>query len=153
MTLAERHHRSVPASAALLIVGLLALSGVALGISGIGLGAPGANTLAGPTTQHLTISDAEAVTIQGSNGPSFIVNSAYVAPADNGNGNNSSSPISIPSNLVTFAIILGAVFVISMILIAVGTIVSAVLIPRRLRQLAEVMAKANSPPTSDKPAK
>jgi hypothetical protein len=73
----------------------------------------------------------------------------------NGNGNegnsnsNSSnnSGFQLPAQLVTLALIFGGILVISLVILAAGVLATAILVSRRLRQLAEVMEKSNSPPT------
>jgi hypothetical protein len=80
---------------------------------------------------------------------------------NNNNGNNNSGSnsgnskgngsLSLPSGLLQLGIIFGAVFLVSMLLIAAGTIATAVLVSRRLRQINETLAKANAPSKDPKP--
>lgn len=69
-----------------------------------------------------------------------------------GNGNSKGNgSLSLPSGLLQLGIIFGAVFLVSMLLIAAGTIATAVLVSRRLRQINETLAKANRAPKDPKP--
>ncbi|MGA8303872.1 MAG: hypothetical protein WA691_10265 [Thermoplasmata archaeon] len=66
------------------------------------------------------------------------------------NGNNSLSSL-IPSGFLTIGLILVIVFMGAIIAIAAGVVALAVLVPRRLRQLNESLAKGGLPPKESKP--
>ncbi|MCI4363999.1 MAG: hypothetical protein L3K13_06855 [Thermoplasmata archaeon] len=75
---------------------------------------------------------------------------------NNGSGNNGGNSkgngsLSLPSGLQQLALIFGAVFLIAMLLIAAGTIATAVVLSRRLRQINETLAKSSPAPKDAKP--
>lgn len=72
---------------------------------------------------------------------------------DNGSNNNSggNGSFSLPSGLVTLALVGGLVFVILLVLIAAGVLALAVLTSRRLRQINETLAQLSAPPKGPTP--
>jgi hypothetical protein len=74
----------------------------------------------------------------------------------NGNGNNSSNGNNslgslIPSGFLAIALIIVLALIGAIIAIAAGVVALAVLVPRRLRQLNETLAKCGLPPQEPKP--
>jgi len=74
----------------------------------------------------------------------------------NGNSNNNNNgsgggSLAIPSGLEQIALIVALVFLGTMIAIAAGTIATAVVVSRRLRQINETLAKMNLNPKEPKP--
>jgi len=67
-----------------------------------------------------------------------------------GNGNTSLSSL-LPGGFLEIGIILVLVFMGAVVAIAAGVVTMAVLVPRRLRQLNETLAKSGLPPKEPKP--
>jgi hypothetical protein len=75
-------------------------------------------------------------------------------PSDNNGSNNNSGgngSFSLPSGLVTLALVGGLVFVVLLALIAGGVVALAVITSRRLRQINETLAQMNAPPKGPTP--
>jgi hypothetical protein len=70
---------------------------------------------------------------------------------NNGNGSGGGGSLALPSGLEELVLIIGLVFVGAMIAIAAGTIATAAIVSRRLRQINETLAKMNLPPKEPKP--
>ncbi len=107
-------------------------------------------TSTGSYEVQLGVVDSEYNT--GSSGTSLSVTTGSGDQNSGSGGNNSSSnnSFSIPSGLLTLAILFGAVFLVAMIILAVGAVLTAVMVSRRLRQLTEAIEKANAPSGSGK---
>jgi len=71
--------------------------------------------------------------------------------SNNGGGGNNSLGSLIPSGFLTIGIILVVALMGAIIAIAAGVVALAVLVPRRLRQLNETLAKSGLPPKDPKP--
>jgi hypothetical protein len=76
----------------------------------------------------------------------------------NGNGSNNNKnsgggngSFSLPSGLLTFALLGGVAFLGALVAIAIGTIATAAMVSRRLRELNETLQKLIPPPDKPKP--
>ncbi|MCI4342030.1 MAG: hypothetical protein L3K11_06655, partial [Thermoplasmata archaeon] len=104
---------------------------------------------------HLDVLDSSAPRSHATQNASVMVNSN----SGNGNNNNNSGSsggkgngsLSLPSGLQQLALIFGAVFLVAMLIIAAGTMATAVVVSRRLRQINETLAKVNALSKDAKP--
>jgi hypothetical protein len=69
----------------------------------------------------------------------------------NGNGSGSGGGLTLPTGLESLVLVIGLVFLGTMIAIAAGTIATAAVVSRRLRQINETLAKLSLPPREPKP--
>jgi hypothetical protein len=101
---------------------------------------------------HLDVVDSSTPVSRASQSASLnVANGNNGNGNGDGNGNNSNSGNNslgslIPSGFLTIGLILVLVFMGALIAIAVGVVALAVLVPRRLRQLNETLAKSGMPP-------
>ncbi len=112
-------------------------------------------TSTGSYNIHLDVTDSSVPVSKASSGASLNVQSSGNGNG-NGNGNNSNSGNNslsslFPSSFLEIGIILVLVFMGTMVAIAAGVVAIAVLVPRRLRQLNETLAKTGLPPKEPKP--
>lgn len=102
---------------------------------------------------HLDVSDSASPATHDSRSTGLTVNPG--SSNGGGGGNNSggnSSGFSLPSGLFQTAILLGGVVLVSLVLIAAGTIATAVVLSRRLRQINETLARLKPPEPPKPPA-
>jgi hypothetical protein len=109
----------------------------------------------GSYTVHLDVVDSSTPATKASQTATLNVESGSNGNG-NGNGNNSNNGNNslsslIPSSFLTIGLILVVVFMGAIVAIAAGVVALAVLVPRRLRQLNENLAKAGLPPKEPKP--
>jgi hypothetical protein len=106
---------------------------------------------------HLDVVDSSTPVGRASNGASVNVvsggNNNNNNNNNNGNGNGSGSggSFSFPSGLQQLVFLIGLVFLATMVAIAAGTIATAAIVSRRLRQINETLAKMGLPPKDPKP--
>jgi hypothetical protein len=102
---------------------------------------------------HLDVVDSAAPATHDSRSTGLGVNPGSSSGGSGGNSNGSNgSGFSLPSGLFQTAILLGAVLLVSLVLIAAGTIATAVVLSRRLRQINETLAKQKTPEAPKPPA-
>ena len=70
---------------------------------------------------------------------------------NNGNGSGNGGSLSLPTGLEQLVLLIGLVFLGTMVAIAAGTIATAAMVSRRLRQINETLAKMGLPPKEPKP--
>ncbi|MGA8663543.1 MAG: hypothetical protein WB809_00510 [Thermoplasmata archaeon] len=105
---------------------------------------------------HLDVVDSSATVTKASQTASLNV---QTGGNGNGNGNNSNNGGNgntslsslLPGGFLEIGIILVLVFMGAIVAIAAGVVAMAVLVPRRLRQLNETLAKSGLPPKEPKP--
>jgi len=105
---------------------------------------------------HLDVVDSSVPVSKASQSASMNVRSSGNG---NGNGNNSNNGGNgntslsslLPGGFLEIGIILVLVFMGAVVAIAAGVVAIAVLVPRRLRQLNETLAKSGLPPKEPKP--
>jgi hypothetical protein len=98
-----------------------------------------------PSLHQSTVSDLNVVSNSNGNNNSNNNNNG------NGNGSGSGGGLTLPSGLESLVLVIGLVFLGTMIAIAAGTIATAALVSRRLRQINETLAKLSLPPKEPKP--
>ncbi|MCI4346675.1 MAG: hypothetical protein L3K07_08010 [Thermoplasmata archaeon] len=112
---------------------------------------------AGSYHVHLDVLDSSVPRTHANQSTQLTVTSNGGNNNGNGSGNNNggnskgNGSLSLPAGLLQLALIFGAVFLVSMLLIAAGTIATAVVLSRRLRQINETLAKSNAAPKDAKP--
>jgi len=103
---------------------------------------------------HLDVVDSSVPVSKASQTASMNVRSSGNGNGNNsnngGNGNTSLSSL-LPGGFLEIGIILVLVFMGAVVAIAAGVVAMAVLVPRRLRQLNETLAKSGLPPKEPKP--
>ncbi|MCI4343159.1 MAG: hypothetical protein L3J92_03465 [Thermoplasmata archaeon] len=117
-------------------------------------------TSAGTYTVHLAVVDSSVPSSSASgmtgltvmsNGNGNHNGSGNGSGSNNGGGGNTSLGSLIPSGFLEIGLIVALVVIGSVVAIAAGVIAMAVLVPRRLRQLNETLAKSGLPPKEPKP--
>lgn len=97
-----------------------------------------------------TASGTTGLTVM-SNGNGNHNGSGNGSGSNNGGDGNTSLGSLIPSGFLEVGLIVALVFIGSVVAIAAGVVAMAVLVPRRLRQLNETLAKSGLPPKEPKP--
>jgi hypothetical protein len=100
---------------------------------------------------HLDVVDSSVPATKASQFASLNVNSNNNGNNNSNNGGNTSLSSLLPGGFLTFGIILLVVFLGAVVAIAAGVVALAILVPKRLRQLNETLAKSGLPPKEPKP--
>jgi hypothetical protein len=111
----------------------------------------------GTYSVHLDVLDSSSPPNRTSQTASLTVNGnpgGSTGGTGNGNGSKSGSGINgslLPSGVFAFVLLFGFIFLGALIAIAAGTIATAVLVSRRLRQINETLTKTQRETTETKP--
>lgn len=103
-------------------------------------------TASGTFTVHLDVMDSAVPASKASRSATLTVNSGSGGGGGGGNGS-----FSLPSGLLATVTLLALVFLGALVAIAAGTVATAVVLSRRLRQVKEALEKLQKPPESPRP--
>ena len=101
-------------------------------------------TASGTFTVHLDVMDSAVPASKDSRSATLTVNSGSGGGGGGGGGGNGS--FSLPSGLLATVTLLALVFLGALVAIAAGTVATAVVLSRRLRQVKEALDKLQKPP-------